>query len=273
MLKAFRKLASKNDQASRSVLNAACGGLWMDDRRARAFDGDATCVFCKEDVGTPQHVVFECPAFKSQRKEAKVGNFLEEIPACVQTLGLGVQFPQKLAPTEEAPSGTTPDTLLFTDGSGKHPAEPTHRKCGCGVSGETTRLSYPLPGCWQSVYKAELHAIMTACERLQGRGVIVTDCKGAAVVANKLKIGVRKPRGRHSRVEQRILASIGEIEVQWMRSHQTPQQAEAAGLPAAYLAGNAEADLLAGEAVQDVPALPAELGLFRRAAAAARSFW
>eukprot|EP00971_Amphidinium_carterae_P051252 1009134-Amphidinium_carterae.1 len=58
-----------------------------------------------------------------------------------------------------------------------------------------------------------------------------------------------------------------------MRSHQTAQQAEAAGLPAAYLAGNAAADLLAGSAVQDVPALPPTLSLFRRAAAAARSFW
>eukprot|EP00971_Amphidinium_carterae_P308816 6136422-Amphidinium_carterae.1 len=114
---------------------------------------------------------------------------------------------------------------------------------------------------------------MIACERLQGQGVVVTDCKGAAVVANKLKLGLRKPRGRHSRVEHRIQTAIGDIEVQWMRSHQTPQQAEAAGLPAAYLTGNAEADLLAGQAVQDVPPVPPELGLFRRAAAAARSFW
>eukprot|EP00971_Amphidinium_carterae_P221228 4392094-Amphidinium_carterae.1 len=68
---------------------------------------------------------------------------------------------------------------------------------------------------------------MIACERLQGQGVIVTDCKGAAVVANKLKLGLRRPRGRHSRVEHRIQAAIGDIEVQWMRSHQTAQQAEA----------------------------------------------
>eukprot|EP00971_Amphidinium_carterae_P269103 5338674-Amphidinium_carterae.1 len=77
----------------------------------------------------------------------------------------------------------------------------------------------------------------------------------------------------NSRVEHRIQAAIGDISVQWMRSHQTAQQAEAAGLPAAYVAGNAEADLLAGMAVQEVPDLPSELGLFRRAAAAARSFW
>eukprot|EP00971_Amphidinium_carterae_P329798 6462485-Amphidinium_carterae.1 len=79
------------------------------------------------------------------------------------------------------------------------------------------------------------------CHRLQRSG-------SAAVVANKLKLGLRKPRGRHSRVEHRIQAAIGDIEVQWMRSHQTAQQAEAAGLPAAYLTGNAEADLLAGQA-------------------------
>eukprot|EP00971_Amphidinium_carterae_P101026 1998608-Amphidinium_carterae.1 len=32
----------------------------------------------------------------------------------------------------------------------------------------------------QSVYRAELHAIMVAGEMQQGVGVVVTDCKGAA---------------------------------------------------------------------------------------------
>eukprot|EP00971_Amphidinium_carterae_P245693 4879285-Amphidinium_carterae.1 len=114
---------------------------------------------------------------------------------------------------------------------------------------------------------------MIACERLQGQGTVVTDCKGAAVVAKKLQQGLRRPRGRHSRIEHRIQASIGVISVQWMPSHQTAQQAEVANIPARYVAGNAEADLLAGRAVQAVPPLPFELGLFRRAAAAARSFW
>eukprot|EP00971_Amphidinium_carterae_P115674 2291196-Amphidinium_carterae.1 len=91
---------------------------------------------------------------------------------------------------------------------------------------------------------------------MDGSGVIVTDCKGAAVVANKLKAGLRKPRGRHSRIETRTLASIGDIEVQWMRSHLTPQQAAAADLPAAYQTKNAGADLLAGQAVQETLGLP-----------------
>eukprot|EP00971_Amphidinium_carterae_P273110 5420809-Amphidinium_carterae.3 len=113
---------------------------------------------------------------------------------------------------------------------------------------------------------------MFACERIHGRGTIVTDCKGAAVVANKLKSGLRAPRGWHSRIETRIRDSIGQIEVQWMRSHLTAQQAADADLPAGYLTGNAEADLLAGRAVQETPALPPLLDLFRQAAAAARVF-
>eukprot|EP00971_Amphidinium_carterae_P005995 118173-Amphidinium_carterae.2 len=54
--------------------------------------------------------------------------------------------------------------------------------------------------CWPSVYRAELYAILVACVMQSGNGVVVTDCKGAAIVANKLKAGLRKPRGRHSRI-------------------------------------------------------------------------
>eukprot|EP00971_Amphidinium_carterae_P008180 161594-Amphidinium_carterae.1 len=100
-LKAMRTLAAKADHPSRSVINAACGSLWMNDRRARVFDKDPTCAFCQEGFGTPHHVVFECPVFAAQRKEAKVGMFREDVPACVQTFGLGVQFPEKLAPADE----------------------------------------------------------------------------------------------------------------------------------------------------------------------------
>eukprot|EP00971_Amphidinium_carterae_P281130 5582017-Amphidinium_carterae.1 len=57
-----------------------------------------------------------------------------------------------------------------------------------------------------------------------------------------------------------------------MRSHLTAQQAADADLPAGYKAGNAEANLLARNAVQEVPELPPLLSLFRQAAAAARTF-
>eukprot|EP00971_Amphidinium_carterae_P111004 2198620-Amphidinium_carterae.1 len=100
-IKAMRTLAGKNDPASRSVLNAACGGLWMNDRRSRVYEEESLCTFCQEETGTPQHVVFDCPAFSQQRKEAKAGTFREDVPACVQTYGLGIQFPQPLPTTVE----------------------------------------------------------------------------------------------------------------------------------------------------------------------------
>eukprot|EP00971_Amphidinium_carterae_P261397 5185570-Amphidinium_carterae.4 len=108
---------------------------------------------------------------------------------------------------------------------------------------------------------------------LQGQGVVVTECKGATVVANKLQAGVRRPRGRRSRIEHRMQAATGDIRVQWMPSHQTVQQAAVAGLLGTYVLGIAEADLLVGRAVQDVPGLLPLLTLFRKAAVAAQAFW
>eukprot|EP00971_Amphidinium_carterae_P139296 2760275-Amphidinium_carterae.1 len=58
-----------------------------------------------------------------------------------------------------------------------------------------------------------------------------------------------------------------------MRRHLTAEQAEAADIPAGYHANSAEADLLASDAVQEVPGLPPLLALLRRAAGGARSFW
>eukprot|EP00971_Amphidinium_carterae_P100535 1988565-Amphidinium_carterae.1 len=198
----MRTLAAKSDHPSRSVLNAACGGLWMNDRRPEPLTKTPNVSSVRTDLAPRIMWCLNAQPSRSSARKQTLEHFGRMFPL----------FPEKLAPSDEIQAGTTTDMLLLTDGSGKHPAEPTHRKCGCGVSGETTQLSYPLPGCWQSVYKAELHAIMVACERLQGHGVVVTDCKGAAVVANKLKLGTRRPRGRHSRVEHRIQAAIGDIE-------------------------------------------------------------
>eukprot|EP00971_Amphidinium_carterae_P214900 4264594-Amphidinium_carterae.1 len=80
----MRILAGKKDHASRSALNAACGGMWMNDRRARVFDQDPLCPFCQEAEGTASHTLYDCPAFAAQRKEAKVPAPREDIPQCVR---------------------------------------------------------------------------------------------------------------------------------------------------------------------------------------------
>eukprot|EP00971_Amphidinium_carterae_P103631 2051727-Amphidinium_carterae.1 len=235
-----RSIHTMRTLASKKEHSARCGGLWTDDRMAR--------VYGHSDM--------------SHRS------------VCTTAQGSPAALPSSV----EFPIVRTTDETLYTDGSGKHPAEPTHRRCGCGISGETTRVS--LLACWQSVYRAELRAIMLACEMQSGHGVVVTDCKGAAIVANKLKAGIRKPRGRHSWTETRIKAAIGDKQVQWVRSHLTLEQAVKAGIPAADHAYghscNAEADLLTSQAVQESPeetlGLPPLLPLFTQAAEAARLF-
>eukprot|EP00971_Amphidinium_carterae_P324606 6451299-Amphidinium_carterae.1 len=57
----------------------------------------------------------------------------------------------------------------------------------------------------------------------QGPSIVATDCKGA-VVANKLQAGTLRPRGRHSRIEARICATMGNTQVQWMRATSPPSR-------------------------------------------------
>eukprot|EP00971_Amphidinium_carterae_P096058 1900874-Amphidinium_carterae.1 len=49
-IEAMRTLANRNDHASRAVLNAASGGLWMGDRRERVFEQSSTCPYCGEEL-------------------------------------------------------------------------------------------------------------------------------------------------------------------------------------------------------------------------------
>eukprot|EP00971_Amphidinium_carterae_P043877 863398-Amphidinium_carterae.3 len=98
----------------RSALNAACGGLWMNDRIARVYDDNPTCPFCHEAEGTASHTLYDCPAFASQRKEAQVAPRREDIPACVRVFGLGIQLPTPLPTIEELPSEETQDEILVT---------------------------------------------------------------------------------------------------------------------------------------------------------------
>eukprot|EP00971_Amphidinium_carterae_P071373 1411553-Amphidinium_carterae.2 len=125
----MRVLAAQKDHPSRAVLNAAAGGLWTEDRTPRVYGSQDLSKYCQE-----------------ARKEAAVTPRSEGIPACVQVFGLGVQFLVQLhtvaVPPVEVTTLTTGE-ILFTDGSGKYPAEPAHRRCGCGIAGENTASPIP----------------------------------------------------------------------------------------------------------------------------------
>eukprot|EP00971_Amphidinium_carterae_P128701 2549120-Amphidinium_carterae.1 len=92
-VKAMRTLANRNNHASRAVLNAACGGLLMGDRRERVFEQNSQCPYCAEAEGSASHTLYDCPALEVQRKQEAVPAPRDDIPKCVRVLGLGTLFP------------------------------------------------------------------------------------------------------------------------------------------------------------------------------------
>eukprot|EP00971_Amphidinium_carterae_P139559 2765185-Amphidinium_carterae.1 len=89
---------------------------WTEERTSKVYGTDEPCRFRQQAEGSASHLVFDCPAFDLQRKNAEIQPWEEGNP-----------------------------------GSGKHPAEPSHKRCGCGVAGDTTKVSHPLPGDYRDV--------------------------------------------------------------------------------------------------------------------------
>eukprot|EP00971_Amphidinium_carterae_P038428 755782-Amphidinium_carterae.1 len=58
----------------------------------------------------------------------------------------------------------------------------------------------PLPGLRQSVYRAELLAVVRVLEECQPHEV-VSDCKGVVKAVQALQQGRRTPKGRHRDLE------------------------------------------------------------------------
>eukprot|EP00971_Amphidinium_carterae_P048013 945335-Amphidinium_carterae.1 len=63
-------------------------------------------------------------------------------------------------------------STVWTDGSGRHSSNPHFRRCGVGYVTDTgERCWMALPGCRQSVLRAELLAVVRALEECQPRRV------------------------------------------------------------------------------------------------------
>eukprot|EP00971_Amphidinium_carterae_P190976 3790151-Amphidinium_carterae.1 len=57
---------------------------------------------------------------------------------------------------------------VWTDDSGRHSADPHHRRCGVGYYTDTQEHVWlPLPGLRQSVYRAEFLAVVRVLEECQ----------------------------------------------------------------------------------------------------------
>eukprot|EP00971_Amphidinium_carterae_P252322 5009392-Amphidinium_carterae.1 len=78
-----------------------------------------------------------------------------------------------------------------------------------------------LPGCRQSVFRAELLAVVGALEECQPRRV-VSDCKGVVKALQATQSGHRLPKGRHRDLEERARRALNQdCRLQWVKAHQT----------------------------------------------------
>eukprot|EP00971_Amphidinium_carterae_P307414 6109284-Amphidinium_carterae.1 len=78
-----------------------------------------------------------------------------------------------------------------------------------------------LPGCRQSVFRAELLAVVRVLEGCQPARV-VSDCIGVVKALQAIKSGHRLPKGRHRYLEERARRALPQAcQLQWVKAHQT----------------------------------------------------
>eukprot|EP00971_Amphidinium_carterae_P247674 4918058-Amphidinium_carterae.1 len=88
---------------------------------------------------------------------------------------------------------------VWTDGSGRHSSNPRFRRCGVGYvtdTGERSWLAHP--GCRQSVFRAELLAVVRSLEVCQPRRV-VSDCKGVVKALQEIQKWPQAAQGQAQR--------------------------------------------------------------------------
>ena len=107
---------------------------------------------------------------------------------------------------------------------GPLPEEGCLRLLGGGLKSDTAAWS--LPGPVQTVYRAELFAILVALEIFRGDVEVVSDCKGVVDEAEPIKAGgTVSPTSRHAdlwlRYKNALSAEgLGRVLVRWVPSHE-----------------------------------------------------
>eukprot|EP00971_Amphidinium_carterae_P245723 4879687-Amphidinium_carterae.1 len=148
----------------------------------------------------------------------------------------------------------------WANGFGRHSNNPHFRRCGVGYytdTGESVLL--PLLGLKQSVYRAEFLATVRALEECKPKR-LVSDCKGVVSCLHALRAARRQPKGRHRDLESRALAALpAEVQIMWMKAHQSDRDAEEGRVERADLQGDRMADAGANRGTSEhVPLEPSE---------------
>eukprot|EP00971_Amphidinium_carterae_P096950 1919265-Amphidinium_carterae.1 len=99
-----------------------------------------------------------------------------------------------------------------------------------------------LPGCRQSVFRAELLAVVHALEECNPRR-LVSDCKGVVKALQAIQSGQRQPKGRHRDLEVRARNALTQAcQLHWVKAHQTRQVVDEGRITLEDFQGNQEAE-------------------------------
>eukprot|EP00971_Amphidinium_carterae_P092830 1838216-Amphidinium_carterae.1 len=113
------------------------------------------------------------------------------------------------------------------------------------VTDNGERAWLPLPGCRQSVFRAELLAVVRAEEECNPRRV-VSDCKGVVKALQAIQSGQRQPKGRHRDLEVRARNALAQAcQLHWVKAHQPRQAVDEGRTTLEDFQGNQEADEVA----------------------------
>eukprot|EP00971_Amphidinium_carterae_P220236 4372173-Amphidinium_carterae.2 len=240
------KLARSTSKAARFALAGATGSLWYADRRAAAFGGDDGCLVCHRGMGDAYHLLYACPCMQKERSwtPLRMGRF-----RCKPLLGTCGRMEVLATPG-------LPSFLIAVRIS--------------------IEVGYPLTGSRQSVYRAELHAILTAVAASPDGTRIVSDCKAAVSSAKRVQQGVLARRSRNSDLEKRLAAVVTpQHSFVWIRAHQSADSAHTAETDLADWRGNDRADKVAKTALEFWGRVGPPDGLFAWRAHAAKvlNFW
>eukprot|EP00971_Amphidinium_carterae_P132565 2625425-Amphidinium_carterae.1 len=122
--------------------NAALGCVWYEDRTVRthkAFTVGETCIGrCQAEPEDLTHILYRCPHWHKERRDVELPPDDDATRPCVK---LHCILPAPRVPLvivhEPVLVYRTGVITVWTDGSGRHSADPHRRRCGVGYCAGT----------------------------------------------------------------------------------------------------------------------------------------
>ena len=217
------------------------GGTWTGDRHSSAgFDVDPCCFVCRDTRETPIHRWWVLPRWDVLRGPeglAILGGATDWQPRCLWECGLLPTPAHRDGPPatpNEAECGKPRQrrfpgkNLFYTDAPAMRPKDPYLRRAACAFwagDSKSDSVAWSLPGPFQTVYHAELFAILVALEVFRWEVEIVSDCKGVVDETERVRAGGRvSPTSRHADLCVRYRDALSaegfsRVYVRWVPSH------------------------------------------------------